>query len=108
MIDKEDLINPEEEILSSVEEVSKFKANSIIWRDLKMFVSEWLSGVRTAALNPATTNNLQQLGDYQGRAYMCEMFLTLPDKIIAALEDEQYIKSLEEREAKDGTSSKEK
>lgn len=86
------------EILSSVDELERFINNNVIWRDMKMFVSEWLEGIKNTLIDTEKVKDISALSDFQGRAYMCQMFLSLPEKIRDALKDEEYIKSLEERE----------
>ena len=84
------------EFLASKEEYERFVRDSIIWKDMKLVVTEWLDGIKEALINPDITDDEKTLADFQGRAQMCKLFLNLPQDTIDAIRDEEDLPNKEE------------
>lgn len=94
----------EKEFLASIEDYKRFMKNNLVWRDMKMVLEGWVNEIYSALSDPKRVNDIGSLSDYQGRIYMCDEFLNFPKRAIEALEDNKYMKNLEEQE--DGNSKK--
>lgn len=93
---EKELAKIDKNLLSSEEEISRFKEKHLVWKDMEMFIQEWLHGIKQALTMPEKVNTLQELADFQGRAHMCELFLDLPDRMIRVLEEDKLVKQLQE------------
>lgn len=93
-------VDADEKLLSDIGTLTSFVERSLIWKDMKMVVEGWIEEQKRALIDPALTDTLEALADYQGRVYMCENFKQLPQYLIDILEDQQ-------RERKDVSNNKE-
>jgi hypothetical protein len=81
---------------SDVRQMEMMKLSST-WSDIKNTVEEWKKGCYQSLGDPKTVNTLEALADMQGRIYICEQVLDLPDMIIDSLKQDELNQKSEEK-----------
>ena len=81
----EKVFEENDEFFATIDQYKKFKSNDI-WKDMEIIVRGWVQACLDDLADPFKVDTLESLADMQGRIYMCNLFLNLPDTAISILE----------------------
>ena len=81
---------------STAEMFRNFINRNLVWKDMVAVVEGWKQQCLIALSDPNEVNTLEALSDMQGRIYMCNLFLDLPQMAINQIEIDEKQNKVEE------------